>query len=293
MTIAVTGASGQLGHLVLNALAGRTSAGNIVALARTPSKVAAEGIEAREFDYTKIETLASGLAGVETLILISSSEIGQRIVQHRNVITAAKSAGVRAVLYTSVLHADTSVLSLADEHRVTEADLRLSGLSFTILRNGWYTENYTGSVEAALKGGAFIGSAGDGRISSAARADYAEALAVVATGVNHTGKTYELAGDGVWTLSDLAAEVSRQTGRDIPYRDLSDADYARVLVGAGLPDGLAHAIAGWDIAASQGALFDAGRQLSTLIGRPTTSLSESVAAALRAVSVQTGSRIPL
>ncbi|MEJ5143661.1 SDR family oxidoreductase [Gluconobacter albidus] len=281
MTIAITGASGQLGHLVLNALEGRTNAGNIVALVRSASKVAVKGIETREFDYTKIETLAPGLTGVETLILISSNEIGQRVTQHRNVITAAKAAGVRTILYTSVLHADTSVLSLADEHRVTEADLRLSGLSFTILRNGWYTENYTGSVGVALKGGAYIGSAGDGRISSAARADYAEALAVVATGSGHVGKVYELAGDDAWTLSDLAAEISRQTGKDIPYCNLTESDYAKALIGAGLPDGLAHAIAGWDIAASQGALFDDGRQLSALIGRPTTSLAESVAAVLK------------
>ena len=281
MTIAISGASGQLGHLVLNALEGRINAGNIVALARTASKVAVKGIETREFDYTRIETLAPGLTGVETLVLISSNEIGQRVTQHRNVITAAKAAGVRTILYTSVLHADTSVLSLADEHRATEADLRLSGLSFTILRNGWYTENYTGSVGAALKGGAFIGSAGDGRISSAARADYAQALAVVATGPGHVGKVYELAGDDAWTLSDLAAEISRQTGKDIPYCNLTESDYAKALIGAGLPDGLAHAIAGWDIAASQGALFDDGRQLSALIGRPPTSLAESVAAVLK------------
>ncbi|MBL7238312.1 NAD(P)H-binding protein [Novacetimonas hansenii] len=203
------------------------------------------------------------------------------VIQHRNVITAAKAAGVQTIFYTSVLHADTSVLSLADEHRMTEADLRASGLSFSILRNGWYTENYTGSVKAALQGGAFIGSAGSGRISSASRADYAEALAVVATGTEHIGKTYELAGDNAWTLSDLAVEISRQTGKDIPYRNLSEADYARALVGAGLPDGIAHAIAGWDIAASQGALFDDGRQLSALIGRPTTPLVQSVTVALQ------------
>lgn len=280
MTIAITGASGQLGHLVIDALKGRTSAENLVALARTPSRVAAEGIETREFDYAKIETLVPGLAGVETLILISSSEIGHRIIQHRNVITAAKAAGVKTVLYTSVLHADTSVLSLADDHRATESDLKTSGLSFTILRNGWYTENYTGSIGAALKGGAFIGSAGNGRISSAARADYAEALAVASTGTGHIGKVYELAGDDAWTLSDLAAEISRQTGKKIPYRNLSEADYVTALSEAGLPEGLAHAIAGWSIAASQDALFDDDRQLSALIGRPTTSLSQSVAAAL-------------
>lgn len=281
MTIAVTGASGQLGHLVIEALKARIDPTSIVALARTPAKATDPGVEVRAFDYGRADTLAPVLAGVDTLILVSSSEIGQRAGQHRNVIAAAKAAGVKSILYTSLLHADTSVLSLADEHRATEAELKASDLSFTILRNGWYTENYTGSIGGALQGGAFIGSAGNGRISSATRADYAEALAVVATGEGHAGKVYELAGDDSWTLSDLAAEISRQIGKDIPYRNLPEADYAAALAGVGLPEELAGAIAGWDVAASQGALFDDGRQLSNLIGRPTTPLSDAVADALK------------
>ncbi|MBO1360827.1 SDR family oxidoreductase [Acetobacter sacchari] len=281
MAIAITGASGQLGRLTLKALIGREIGEHIVALARAPSKIELEGVEKREFDYSRIDTLAPALKGVETLVLISSSEIGHRVVQHRNVIEAAKISGVQNILYTSVLHADTSLLSLADEHRKTEVDLVSSGLSFTILRNGWYTENYVSSVGAALKAGAFIGSAAGGRISSAARADYAEALAAIATNKGHSGKIYELAGDNAWTLSDLAAEISRQTGKEIPYRNLPEWEYAQALIGAGLPADLAHFIAGCDTAASKGALFDDGLQLSALIGRPTTSLSESVALALK------------
>lgn len=281
MNIAVTGASGQLGRLAIDVLTARTGPAGIVALARTPDKVADLGIETRAFDYEQAETLAAALKGVDTLILISSSEIGQRVRQHRNVIDAAKAARVKRILYTSLLHADTSVVSLAAEHRETEADLKASGVDFTILRNGWYTENYTSSIHSALQSGVFIGSAGQGKLASATRKDFAEALAIVAMSDGPASKVYELAGDDAWTLSDLAAEISRQTGRTIPYRDLPAAEYAAALVTAGLPEGLADTIAGWDVAASQGGLFDDGKQLSKLIGRPTTPLAQAVAHALQ------------
>jgi NAD(P)H dehydrogenase (quinone) len=284
MTIAITGATGQLGRLVLDALENRVAANDVVALVRSPGKAAGLGVEAREADYDRPETLPQALDHVDTLLLISGSEVGKRAAQHHNVIEAAKGAGVKWIVYTSLLHADRSTLSLAEEHVATERELRSSGIPFTLLRNGWYTENYTGSIGGALAGGAFLGSAGDGRISSAARADYAAAAAAVLTGVGHVGRTYELAGDTAWTLDELAAEISRQTGKNIPYRNLSESDYAAALVGFGLPEGLAHAIAGWDTSASRGALFDDGRQLSKLIGRPTTPMPETVAAALGALA---------
>jgi len=279
MTIAVTGATGQLGRLTIEKLKTLLPAGEIVALARSPEK-AELGVETRAFDYDRPETLAPALAGVARLVLISSSEVGKREAQHRAVIAAAKAAGVGQIVYTSLLHADRSPLSLAGEHVATEAALAESGIPHVILRNGWYAENYTGAVPAALQHGALIGAAGAGRISGAARADYADAAAIVAADGSHAGKTYELAGDSAWTLADLAAEVSRQSGKDIPYRNLSEAAHAAALVGAGLPEGLAAAIASWDVGASQGALFDDGRQLSALIGRPTTPLADVVRAAL-------------
>lgn len=282
MTIAITGATGQLGRIVVRQLQQRVAAGDIVALARNPRKAADLGVATRVADYAAPATLDAALAGIDTLLLISSSEIGQRAAQHANVIAAARRAGVGRVVYTSLLHAERSPLSLAGEHVETEHALKASGLAWTILRNGWYTENYTGAIPAALAGGAFIGSAGDGRISSAAREDYAEAAVVALTTAGQAGKTYELAGDEAWTLADLAREVSRQTGRDLPWRNLPEAEYAAALIGSGLPTGIAAAIASWDTGAGQGALYEPNRLLSQLIGRATTPLATSVAAALAA-----------
>ncbi|MEI9973377.1 MAG: SDR family oxidoreductase [Ignavibacteriota bacterium] len=281
MTIAITGATGKLGRLVIDHLKSKKASANIVALARSTAKAADLGVTVREADYTKPETLDKALHGVDTLLLISSSEVGQRVAQHHNVIESAKKNGVKRIVYTSVLHADESTLGLAVEHRATEAELKASGLGFTLLRNGWYTENYTASIPGALAGGAFLGSARDGKISSAARIDFADAATVALTTEGHSGKIYELAGDDAYTLSDLAAEISRQTGKHIPYKDLPEADYAAALQKVGLPEFWTRAIASWDVAASHGALFDDGRQLSKLIGRATTPLSVVVAEALK------------
>jgi NAD(P)H dehydrogenase (quinone) len=281
MTVAVTGATGQLGRLVIAGLKAKLPARDIVALARSPEKAADLGVDAPAFDYDQPETLAAALKGVETLLLISSTEIGRREPQHRAVIAAAKQAGVRRIVYTSLLHADVSPLSLAAEHKATEAAVRESGLAYTILRNGWYTENHLASLSAALAHNAFVGSAGEGRISAAARADYAEAAVVALTTPGHEGQVYELAGDEAFTLAELAAEISKRAGRQIPYVNLPESEFAAVLLKAGLPEGMAKALASWDVDASRGALFDDSRQLSKLIGRPTTPLAQSVAAAVK------------
>ena len=280
MKIAVTGATGQLGRLIVEGLRGRVPAGDIVALARTPSKAAGLGVEVREADYARPDTLGPALAGIDTLMLVSGNEVGQRAPQHRSLIDAAKQAGVRRIVYTSLLRADSSPLSLAGEHAETEAMLAASGLDFTVLRNGWYTENYVAGAPAAVANGRLAGSAGEGRISSATRADYAEAAVAVLTSEGHAGRTYELAGDSAWTLPELAAEISRQSGKDVPYANLPQDEYAGVLAAAGLPQQWAEALAAMDVDASKGALFHEGRELSTLIGRPTTSLEDAVAVAL-------------
>lgn len=283
--IALTGATGQLGRLVIEQLLKKIPAAQLVALVRNPAKaadLAARGVTVRAADYEDAASLEKALAGVDRLLLISSSEIGRRVPQHRNVIEAAKRAGVRWLVYTSLLRADTTPLNLGPEHTETEALLKASGLPYAVLRNGWYHENYTVSVPAAVAHGAFAGSAGNGRISSAARADYAEAAAVVLTRPVASGTVYELAGDTAYTLADLAAEISRQTGKTIPYADLPESAYRDILLKAGLPEGLAAGLARWDVDALNGALFDDGRQLSRLIGRPTTPLAESVRRALAA-----------
>jgi NAD(P)H dehydrogenase (quinone) len=282
METGVTGATGKLGRLVIEKLKEKIATENIVALVRNPEKAKDLKVESREFDYNNPGSLVGVLKGIDILLLISGNEIGQRARQHLNVIEAAKNAGVKWVVYTSLLHADTSTLSLAGEHLATEKALETSGIPYTILRNGWYTENYTGSVKGAIAGGAFVGSAGEGKISSATRADFAEAAVAVLTGQGHQGKTYELAGDEAYTLTDLAAEISRQTGKDIPYKNLPEDDYAALLKSFGVPDLYAGAIAGWDISASRGDLYDDGKQLSKLNGKPTTPLALVVSEALKA-----------
>lgn len=277
--IAITGATGQLGQHVIESLLKTVPASQIVAIVRNPAKATAlsqQGITIRQADYSDEAAFTTALQGIDKLLLISSSEVGQRAPQHRNVINAAKAAHVKFIAYTSLLHADTSPLGLADEHVATEQMLAESGIGYVLLRNGWYTENYLASAPAALEHGVFIGAAGEGKIASATRADYAAAAARVISEDGHAGKTYELAGDAGWTLSQLAAELAKQSGKKVVYQNLSEADFAAALKGVGLPAGLADMLADSDSGASKGGLFDDSHTLSKLIGRPTTSLADSV-----------------
>lgn len=282
--IVITGATGQLGRLVIDQLlAAQVPASAIVAAVRDPAKaadLAARGVQVRQADYNQPATLAAAFAGADRLLLISSSEVGQRLAQHRAVIEAAQHAGVGRLVYTSVLRADTSMLGLAAEHRDTEALIRASGLPFTLLRNGWYTENHVASVPAALAHGVVLGSAGEGRFATASRADYAAAAVAALTRDDLAGRTFELAGDSAYTLAEFAAEIARQSGKPVQYQDLPAAAFEAALTGFGLPQGLAAMLADSDVAASHGALFDDGHQLSALIGRPTTPLAQTLAAAL-------------
>ena len=265
MTIAITAATGQLGRLVVQSLKTRAPHEQLIALVRSAQKAADLRVAVHEADYDRSETLERALAGVDTLLLISGPVPGARVAQHRNAIAAAQRAGVKRIVYTSAIHADVSPLDIAADHRATEADLRASGVAYTIVRNGWYTENYASAISGALVSGAVLGSAGGARISSATRADYAEGIAAVLAGTGHVGKIYELAGDDAWTMRQLAAEISRQSGRAVEYRDLPPAKYAAILASFGIPEGVANAIAGWDVAATRGALFDDSRTLSRLI----------------------------
>lgn len=281
--ITVTGASGQLGRLVVEALLKKLAAGEIVAAVRNPEKVAdlaARGVQVRQADYDQPASLVAAFKGADKLLLISASEVGRRVPQHRAVIDAAKAAGVGLLAYTSILHADTSPLPLAAEHKETESLIRASGLPAVILRNGWYTENYTAGIPSALQYGVVLGSAKQGRIASAARADFAEAAAAVLTQENQAGRIYELAGDESYTLGELAAEIAGQSGKVVAYQDLPESEYKNALLGAGLPDFLATLLAESDVGASKGGLFDDSRQLSALINRPTTPLAELVRLAL-------------
>jgi NAD(P)H dehydrogenase (quinone) len=283
--IAVTGATGQLGRLVLAGLLEKVPAGQVVALVRTPSKaaeLAGKGVQVRAFDYAQPAALAAALAGVKTLLLISSSEVGQRATQHQAVITAAKAAGVQLIAYTSILHGDGSKLALAAEHVTTERALAASGVPFVVLRNGWYLENYTDHLATSLQHG-FAGSAGTGRIAAASRADYAAAAVAVLTTPGQAGKVYELAGDVPFTMAELAAETSKQAGKPLAYADLPPAQFRGVLVGAGLPGPVADIFVDADVNIVQGELDDRGGQLAKLIGRPTMTLAAAVKAGLARV----------
>ncbi len=279
---AVTGASGQLGRLVVESLLGKVAPGEIVALVRNPDSVAdfaARGVIVRAFDYDAPETLVPGLAGVTRLLLISGNAVGSRVPQHKAVIEAAKQAGVALIAYSSILRADRSPMQLAAEHKATEGLLAASGIPAALLRNGWYTENYLMSAGPAIDHGVLIGSAGAGMVSSAARADYAEAAAVVLT--RGEAGTFELAGDTGFTHAELAAALAEASGKPVVYQDMPEADYARALEGAGLPGPFAAILADSDARAGEGALFDVSRTLSGLIGRPTTPWRETIAAGVQ------------
>lgn len=246
----------------------------------TATQLSAQGVEIRVADYERPETLRAAFEGIDRLLLISSSAMSGRCAQHANVINAAKAIGIGMLAYTSLLHADTSPLGLGEQHRKTERDVKDSGLDFTILRHGWYAENHAASIPHALKHGAVIGSAGDGRFSTATRLDFAEAAAVVLTTGGHSGKTYELAGDQSYSLTEFAELLAVLSGKSVIYKDMPKADFKSGLIEAGLPELVAELIADADCGASQGALEDNSAQLSTLIGRHTTPLQNTVALAL-------------
>lgn len=282
-TYAVTGASGQLGKLVLDELLRKVEAGEIVAIVRDPSKLsdyAAKGIEVRRGDYDDPASLESALAEVDRLLLISGNALGERPRQHKNVADAAKQAGVGYIAYTSILKADDTPIKLGNEHRATEATLAESGLSYDLIRNGWYNENYVGSLPAQVEAGVITGAAGQGRVSSAARADYAAGAAEVLVN-GKGGEVYELAGDESWSMEEFAAEVSRQSGREVKYQDMSEDDYAKSLEAVGLPDYVARIVANSNASVALGALEGDRRTLSGLIGRKTTPIGETIAKALR------------
>ena len=282
--IAVTGANGNLGRLVVEGLLEHVPADQIIAAVRNVEKASdlrALGVQIREADYTRPQTLPLAFEGVEKLLLISAVEIGQRVVQHKAVIDAAKQAGVQLLAYTSLLRSDTSDLILASEHKQTEEYLIASGLKFILLRNGWYLENHTGSLAPALQHGAIIGSSGQGRFASASRADYAGAAVAVLTRSGHTNKTYELAGDNSFSMYDFAAELSKQVGRQIVYSNLSEVDYRAALLGFGLPKMIVDVVIDADVKSAGGALNSSSRDLSLLLGRMTTTLSQAIEAALK------------
>ena len=287
MSIVITGATGQLGrHVVESLLQRNVPATEIVATGRSIEKLAdfqARGVQVKPMDYSDPASVAKALKGARKVLLISGSEVGQRVDQHRTVIEAAQAEGVELVAYTSIANADTTGMKLAAEHQATEALLKESGVPFAILRNGWYLENYTDQLPGALAQGALAGSAGEGKVSAASRADYAEAAAAVLVADNQAGKIYELGGDHAFTLAELAEEISAAANKPVTYQDLPAEDYAGLLAGFGIPQAFADILADSDLGIARGDLLVTGSDLRTLIGRPTTPMPAAVRSAVAAV----------
>lgn len=281
--IVITGATGHLGRLVIEELLRRVPASEVAVAVRNVEKaadLAARGIDVRHADYDQPQTLERAFGGATKVLLISANEPGKRAAQHRNVVEAVKASGARLLVYTSILNAATSGIGLAEEHLATEKAVRASGLPFVLLRNGWYIENYTENLGPALQYGAIAGSAGAGRVAAATRADFAAAAVEVLTGEGHEGRIYELAGDAPFTLTELAAEVSRQAGKPVVYNDLPPAAYRDVLLGAGLPTPIVEMLVDADLGLGRGELENGSGDLRRLIHRPTTPLADAVRAAI-------------
>jgi NAD(P)H dehydrogenase (quinone) len=286
MSIVVTGATGHLGRLAVEALVQRGVPGEeVVATGRrteTLADLADRGVVVRAADYDDEASLEEAFAGADRLLLVSGSEVGQRVRQHGNAIAAARAAGVGFIAYTSIAHADTSTLLLAEEHRATEQLLAGAGVPHALLRNSWYTENYSGQLPVYLEHG-ITGAAGDGAVSAATRADYAAAAAAVVATDGHAGAVYELGGPP-FTMTELAQVVSAATGRTVTYTDLPVEQYRQVLVAAGLPKPVAAVLADGDRGVAAGELLVEGDDLARLLGRAPTSLPEAVAAAVAALA---------
>jgi NAD(P)H dehydrogenase (quinone) len=282
MTIVVTGATGQLGHLIVESLlAGGVPASDIVAGGRKIEKLddfAAQGVAVTTLDYDDESTLTGAMTGVETLMLVSASEPGKRLPQHKAAIDAAIAAGVKRIVYTSAPAATTSALVLAPEHKATEEYIVSTGIPYTFLRNGWYTENYADAFNQAKESGVVTASAGDGTVSSASRKDYADAAAAVIIGEGHENKVYELSGDTAWNFDEFAATVASIAGRDVVYKRLTTDEHVELLKGFGLDQGTAEFVAAIDTNIRDGLLGVTTGDLKNLIGRPTTPLAEGLAA---------------
>lgn len=282
MSIVVTGATGSLGRLIIEHLLARgVEPEQIVGAGRNSARLAdlaATGIRTAVIDYSDPTTLDAAFAGATTLMLVSGSEVGQRVAQHGNAIAAAKAAGISRIVYTSAPKADTSELILAPEHKATEELIRASGIPFTILRNGWYTENYAGTVEQVRATGVYLASTGDGRVASASRTDYAEAAAVVLTEAGHVDAVYELSGDVAWDGHEFASAASTVTGREVVYTPVSPEEHIAALTGAGLDEGTAGFVVALDQNTRDGLLAATTGDLARLIGRPTTPLLDGLAA---------------
>ncbi|GAA2944769.1 SDR family oxidoreductase [Streptomyces enissocaesilis] len=286
MSIVVTGATGQLGQLVVEGLLEKVPADQIAAVVRNEEKaapLAARGVQVRIADYDQPDTLTTAFHPGDKVLLISGSELGKRVPQHQAVVDAARAAGVALLAYTSILGGPKADFTLGRDHQATEEIIQDSGLPHVLLRNGFYSDDYLNGLADTLKRGRIDGNAGSGKVASATRADFAAAAVTVLTEDGHQGRTYELSGDTAWTFTDLAAEISRRSATEVTYNNLAPAERRTALLQAGLPEAIADLLVDIDDAIARGLLADASGDLSRLIGRPTTPITETIANALKAL----------
>jgi NAD(P)H dehydrogenase (quinone) len=276
MRIVVTGATGHLGRLAIEHLLARgVAATDIVGAGRNAEKLAqlsTTGVGTALIDFDDQASLDTAFAGADAVVLVSGSEPGRRVSQHTNVIDASKRAGVGRIVYTSAPKATTTPLVLAPEHKATEEAIAASGLPSTILRNNWYNENYAAALQQARESGVYLASTGEGRVASAGRTDYAEAIAAVLTSDGHEGKVYELSGDTAWTGAEFAAAATEALGREVVFRSVTPEEHIAILTDLGLDAGTAGFVVAIDGGIRDGLLAETSGDLSRLIDHPTTPL---------------------
>jgi NAD(P)H dehydrogenase (quinone) len=273
MTIGISGASGQLGRATTDLLLERVEPAELVLVTRDPAGLQAygqRGVDVRHGDFREPSTLPESYRGIDTLLLISGADIGQRVAQHSAAVDAAKAAGVQRVAYTGIVNpTEANAAAAAPEHRGTEEALLASGLEWTFLRNGIYGDLTADALQQSIAAGQHVFNSGDGGTSYVTRADCAAAAAEVLAGDGHAGKAYDITGPETISGYDLAAMASEVSGQSVEPVSVDDETFVSILVEhAGLPQFIAEFLASFGRAAREGQLGLVSDDFERLTGRP-------------------------
>ncbi|WP_139488824.1 SDR family oxidoreductase [Brevibacillus dissolubilis] len=287
MKLLVTGATGKLGSKVVEALLKTVPTSQLAVSVRNPEKaehLRAQGVEVRHGDFDHPETLDAAFAGIDRLLIISADGDNEtRIRQHTHAVEAAARAKVGFIAYTSLGNATESQLFLAATHQATEAAILKTGIPYSFLRNNWYLENETASIQAVMAGAPWLTSAGSGKVGWAPRQDYAEAAAAVLAGDGHENTTYELSGP-LLTQEELASALGTVLGKEVSVQQVDDATYADVMKGAGVPDFVIPILVAIQQGIREGSLEIESNDFEKLLGRPVTPINEALGQLVREIS---------